>query len=837
MLRTLLASIILLFTVHLQSQTTEIFGRVYDARTQEPAPFVNVKFNGQLQGTSTDDKGIYRIRTTLKADSIIFSFIGYKRYAKKIRFGKYQEVNVELEEGGISLNEVTIKAGKRKRVVDTTANYVYYRVVENKSNNKVDQANTYHYNEYTKLLTSLLNEPPKFLRWRIFRPFQFLFDNIDYTEDSSKFIPGLMKESVAEVYYRKEPKEYKRTVVADILTGVDNQSLNTSTDYYMANIETYDNVFVIAGKSFQSPFAPGAIILYRYYLTDTVRAAGRTSYKLHFVSKNKEDIALKGFAWIDSATWAIKTFKFRPNEKANINFIADYTVLQNFIYLKDQWIKQSETLQAVGSLNRKKNKFALLIQKTYERKNIEIDIDLPDSVFAGKDEVVYDDSARTLARPRLDSLRFSPLTPQEKLVYVFSDSLPKMRAYKQWYYTINVLTTAMFRIPNINGPIEFGRFYKFVSKNNVEGIRLRLGMRTTKHFSESLYLEGHTAYGLKDRDVKYSGTVRIFPKTKSRKWNAFQFMYKYDMEILGQENLFVTFDNVISLLRKNSVQRILKVRQANVQWDKDWFNGFSTMMAFDKRTYYNEPGVFDFARPDKDGNMIPVPRFSTSELWVDFRYAYKEQTYVAYGYRYFQRITKYPQFNFRVTGGIKGLLEGEHNYLKLNAMMYHRLSSPAGYTRYTIKAGYMVGSIPYPTSFIYSGGLGGILYDYTTYNLMREFEFIADKYVSVWVDHHFDGFFLNKIPGIKRLQLREFITFKALIGDFSKKNNDVLMVPAGFKTLSYIPYIEAGFGIENIFKIFRVDLLFRATYLEPNTNYWKGFGSNWGIKIGYIPKF
>ncbi len=828
---------LLIFLNQHQAQTTEIFGKVYDARTQEPAPYVSVKFNGQLMGTSTDEKGIYRIRTNEKVDSLVFSFIGYKRYAKKIRYGKYQEVNVELEEGGISLEEVTVKAGKRKKVVDTAANYVYYRVVENKANNKVDNANTYHYEEYTKLLTSLLNDPPKFLRWRIFRPFQFLFENIDYTEDSSKFIPGLLKESVAEVYYRKEPRVYKRTVIADILSGVDNESLNTSTDYYMANIETYDNIYVIAGKSFQSPFAPGAIVLYRYYLTDTLRESGRTSYKLHFVAKNKEDIALKGYAWIDSATWAIKTFKFRPNEKANINFIADYSVQQNFIYLKDQWIKQSESLAAVGSLNRKKNKFAILVQKVYERKNIEIDIELPDSVFAGNDEVVYEDSARALARPRLDSLRFVPLTPQERNVYRFSDTLPTMRAYKSWYYAINVVTTAMFRVPSNTGPVEFGRFYKFVSRNSVEGLRLRLGARTTRFFSNNLYFEGYAAYGLKDRDWKYNGTIRVFPKTKSRKWNAIQFMYQYDMAVLGQENLFVTFDNVISLFRRTPLQRIMKVRNANLQWEKDWMNGFSTIMAFDKKTYYNIPGVFDFSRPAADGSRVDVPQFTTSELFVDFRYAYKEQSYVAYGYRYFQRITKYPQFNFRITGGIKGLMEGEHNYLKLNAMLYHRLSWAAGYTRYTIKSGFMYGSVPYPASFIYSGGLGGFLYDYTTYNLMREFEFISDKYVSVWIDHHFDGFFLNKIPGIKRLRLREFVTFKALLGDFSGRNNNVLTVPADFKTLTPLPYIEAGFGFENIFKVLRLDFLFRATYLEPNTNYWKGFGTNWGVKVGFAPKF
>lgn len=821
------------------AQTTEVFGKVYDARTQEPMPYVTVKFNNVLQGVITDDNGVYRIRSAEKVDSLIFNFLGYKKVSKKIRMGRYQEVNVEMEEGGISLEEVTVRAKKRKRQIDTAANYVYYRVLENKDKNRADNANTYHYQEYTKLLTSLLNPPKWFINLRIIRPFKFLFENIDYTEDSSKYVPGLMKESLAEVYYQKEPKRYKRIVSADVITGVDNESLSASTDYQMANINTYDDLFVIAGKSFQSPFSPGANIIYRYYLTDTLRQDGRTTYKLHFVAKNKEDVALKGYAWVDSATWGLKTFKFRPNEKANVNFIADYSVKQEFVYIKNQWIMQSENLQAVGSINKKRNLFSLLIQKHYERKNIEVDESLPDSVFKTPDDVVFEDSAKILARPRLEMSRFKPLTPQERNVYLFSDTLPSLRAYKQWYYTINVFTTAMFRVPNVNGPLEFGRFYQFLSRNNVEGWRIKLGMRTTRFFSDKVYFDGHVAYGTNDREFKYHGTIRVFPPSTIRKWNAFQFMYMYDMALLGQDNLLLTFDNVITVFRRRPLQRVMKQRVANVQWEKDWFNGFSSIMAFEQKTYFDIPKVFDFSRTDENtGKIICIPNYTTTEFWVDFRYSKNDQSYAAFGYRYFQKITRWPQLNFRITGGVKGFLNGQFNYLKLNAMLYQRLSWAAGYTKYTLKAGYILGTVPYPSTFVFSGSIAGFYYDRTTYNMMREFEFVGDKYISFWLDHHFEGFFLNKIPGIKKLQLREFITFKALLGNFSHRHRHVLNVPDDFNTISWIPYIETGFGFENIFKVLRVELIWRATYLNPTRgSYWKDFGNNWGLKFAVVPKF
>lgn len=840
MLRLFVVFFLLNLCSTISAQTTEIFGRVYDERTQEPMPYVTVKFNKILQGVITDDNGIYRIRTTAKVDSLIFNFLGYQKVAKKIRYGKYQEINIEMVEGGVSLEEVTVNAKKkRKREIDTAANYVYYRVLENKDKNRVDNANTYHYEEYTKLLSSVLNPPKWFVNMRILRPFKFVFKNIDYTEDSSKYVPALMKESLAEVYYQKEPRKYKRIVTADVLSGVENESLNASIDYQTENINAYDNLFVIAGKSFQSPFAPGSIVLYRYYLTDTVILDGRTTYKLNYVAKNKQDIALKGFAWIDSATWAIRTFKFKPNEKANVNFIADYSVVQEYAYVKDQWVMKSEDLQAIASLNKKRNLFSLLAQKHYERRNIQIDIPLPDSIFSNRNEVVFEDSAKSLARPRLDSFRFTPLTPQESNVYFFDDTVKTLRAYKQWYYVVNFFTTAMFRIPGYQGPVDIGRAYKFVSKNNVEGWRLRIGGRTTKFLSPYFMLEGHVAYGLKDKELKYNGTIRILPPSPNRKWNAIQFMYQYDMAVLGQENLILTFDNIISILKKAPLQKVMKIRTANVQWEKDWINGFSTVMAFEKKTYYDIPGVFDFKRQDsKTGAMIRVPNYATTEAWINFRYAHKEQSYIAYGYRYFQRGTKYPQLDIAITGGFKSFLGGEYNYLKLNAMLYYRLSWPAGYTKFTFKSGYLFGHVPYPSAFVFSGSLSGYYHDIISYNLMREFEFISDKYVSLWVDHHFDGFFLNKIPGIKKLQLREFVTFKALLGDFNNANNRMLMLPNDITPIKWMPYIEAGFGFENILKILRIDFVWRATYMNPTKgSYWKDFGSNWAVKFSIAPKF
>jgi hypothetical protein len=111
---------------------------------------------------------------------------------------------------------------------------------------------------------------------------------------------------------------------------------------------------------------------------------------------------------------------------------------------------------------------------------------------------------------------------------------------------------------------------------------------------------------------------------------------------------------------------------------------------------------------------------------------------------------------------------------------------------------------------------------------MNFLEFVSDQYVSLNIDHCFNGFIFNKIPLVKKLKLRELVTFKVLYGGLDKINNpdfqnDLFKFPTDKNgilqtyTLEKIPYIEASVGVSNVLKIFRVDLIKRFTNLNhPN---------------------
>lgn len=845
MLKHLRALLLFCFAVNILSaqqlpqMNTEVYGRVIDAGTKEPLEYVNIRFIGSLRATLSNPKGEYMMKTIEKVDSISFSYLGYKTRVIAIKKGSTQELNIEMGSNDVELKEVSIKAGrKRKREIDTTANYVYYQVLKHKADNDPNNIPSYHYKGYDKLMVSLFNPGKKLINFPLFRPFGFAFQNKDTTETGDIFIPGLIKETSYEVFYRKKPRSLKSFIKGETLTGIDNPSMYQLIDDQFAALDLYGSNVLIATKAFMTPFANNAILFYYYYLTDTAVLDGRISYKLNFVGKVKEDVALKGYAWIDSATWGIKSINIRPNEKANLNFVNSHNVLQEFTYVEGKhWMLSREELNSVAAIFKKKGKLKILVTKVLTRKDFEFEGQYPDSIFKGPDTRIQMDSARKRPETFWDSARYDPMTPQEKKVFWVSDTIEKVPAWKAYMWLGKWFTSAWAEA----GPVDIGKALNFFSRNNVEGWRFRFGFRTNSRFMNDkpindffrkFYFFGYFAYGLKDRDWKYQALTRLALPRVNERWQSLEFMFRYDMRVPGQdENLtIVSFDNIATLISGRTLSRIMKVREFRISYEREWVRNFSTIAMFNEKTYYDIPGVFDFVHRE-DGINQRVPSFNITEFAIDTRYAYKDRYFAGNLFRTFQT-TIHPVLMLRYSANVVNMSGRYSNFHTLQFTYKQKIQSPSfGYTNINLKAAKMFGAAPYTAAYITQGNLG-ILLDKFNYGLLREFEFITDQNVSLWIEHHFDGFFLNKIPGINKLRIRELIFVRSLIGSYNyKKHNQMLETPAELGQPMPVPYVEVGFGFENIINLFRLDFVWRATYRnQPG-------GPNWGIKFAFTPGF
>ena len=266
----------------------------------------------------------------------------------------------------------------------------------------------------------------------------------------------------------------------------------------------------------------------------------------------------------------------------------------------------------------------------------------------------------------------------------------------------------------------------------------------------------------------------------------------------------------------------------NLDYLNESRSGFALNINF-KNIRQSPAGELLFNSLSPEGTILPNKEIISSELTIGLKYAPHEQFYQGKNYR-IPIINQYPTFQLRYTLGVKGLLESQYNFHRLVGYVHKRIFiAPIGFTDVTLEGGKTFGKLPFPLLTIHRANQS-FSYQPEAYNLMNFLEFVSDQYASVFVDHHFNGFIFNKLSLIKKLKLREVITFKGLVGKLSDENkptndNGMIFLPIDKDgnpntfSLEQKPYMEASFGIENIFKILRIDFVKRLSYLDhPNVN-------------------
>ncbi|MCF8348235.1 MAG: DUF5686 family protein, partial [Bacteroidales bacterium] len=137
-----------------------------------------------------------------------------------------------------------------------------------------------------------------------------------------------------------------------------------------------------------------------------------------------------------------------------------------------------------------------------------------------------------------------------------------------------------------------------------------------------------------------------------------------------------------------------------------------------------------------------------------------------------------------------------------------------GWSKFRVEAGQIWGTLPYPLLKLHEGN-ETYFFDESAFNMMNYYEFVSDKYLSVFYTHHFNGYLLNRIPLLRKLKWREVAFVSGLVGSLNEANSQY---NSPHKTDELYPlskpYFEAGAGIENIFKIIRVDAVWRLSYLD-----------------------
>lgn len=532
--------------LHSQGQVTRVNGRVYDPLTNEPIPFASVLFIGTSVGKNTDMDGKFSLETMDVVDSIRISFIGYLSTTMHVQRHKTQEINIALRANKFDLPEVLIKAGENPALI------ILKKIIENKPKNDRSELQAFQYESYNKLEFDINNITDKFKRKRIFKPFQFIFDNMDSSvSNQTPYLPVFLTETVSDVYFRSDPTLRKEVIKASKIAGVENETVSQYLGDLYSNINIYDNYIYLFQKGFVSPIAGLSTLYYKYSLMDSAFIGNNWCYKITFHPRRKQELTFNGEMWVSDSSFAIRRINMRIASDANINYVEDLALVHEYEYINhEHWMLSKEVLvvnlaptetkskQTTGFIGRK---------TTYYSKFL---LNQPkDAAFFKGSEVDLLESAKKQTMAYWDSTRGERLTKNERAIYAMIDTIKTIPAYKRWADLVKIFATGYKGV----GLVEIGPVYTFVSSNSVEGIRLRFGGQTSNKFSEWLVLDGYGAYGTKDQRFKYGGTARYFISKKPRVILGGEF--KQDVEQLGKSpNAFADDNFFATVLRREKKQ-------------------------------------------------------------------------------------------------------------------------------------------------------------------------------------------------------------------------------------------------------------------------------------------
>lgn len=819
----------ILFVTSLSAQkVTKIRGKVFDAQTGEALPFVDVGLKGTNIGVSTDLDGYYNIETRFASDTVFASFLGYETQSFPITLYKTNKINFQLNNETLKIETVEIKEKKTKySKKNNPALELAKKVIGNKYTNSLKGKDYYSYNQQEKINIDINNITEGFKNTRFLRKLDFMWDYIDTSEINGKtYLPIFMRETLSSIHYKKEGNTLKERRKAsrytDIEESLDPQTVNDAIDALYQDVDVYEEKIDLLDQQFVSPFAKAGDDFYRYYIIDTTTVNGKEAINLAFIPAVKGNFGFTGNIFISNdGKYTVLKVDMGIIQGINLNFVRDLRIIQEFEPYGTDYIKTKDEVTIDYAITN--NSFGLYGTRTLYFTDYNFEKPEDESVFDGIEKVIFEKDAGNKPEEYWDENRIQPLEENDVELYAMIDTMKNDKYYKRYVYASKIVLTGYAAM----GPVSAGPVITFISFNKVEGLNLRFGLETNENFSNKLQLQAYVARAVRTEEWKYSGgiTYSFNESYQTNPRHYLRFTLERESSFPGQDLQFFSPDNFFLSFQRGEANKMLLTETFELNYVHE-MNGFSYHI--DARRKKRLPyGALSFFNYDIEGNKVFQDDVTTSEVTVGLRYAPNEQFLQSKKNRT-QIFNQYPIITLNYTHGFNDILGSDYTFDKLNLNIFKQFEwLTIGTTNLVFDAGKTWGDVPFILQDIPRGNQT-FAYQLTSYNMMNFLEFVTDQFVSVNAEHYFFGYFLNRIPGVRKLKLREVVSFKAYYGSLSDEHNpnlnpSLLQFPENTvgTTSTFLlgsePYMEASIGFTNIFKVLRFDIVQRLNYLDqPN---------------------
>lgn len=836
-----------------ENSKKRIYGKITDKATNEEIPYAAVRIRKTSNGSSSDNNGYFSFYTAQLRDTLIISNLGYKDVKIPLSAKTKFPLNVKMVAENYELDEITIKPKREKyRKKNNPAVALVRNVIKRRDDNAPENKPFYSRNRHEKLSIAL-NNFSSAKESHFGKKFAFLDQYIDTSLVSGKPILYISaREMIGSDYHSSKPARKRQYIKARKRNGIDDfvsaETLEAIYEETFKDIDIFQDNVSLFGNKFVSPLSKLGPTFYRYYIMDTIDIEGEKCYDLAFAPFNAESFGFTGHLYVTAdSTYFTKLVQMNVPHDINMNFIEYMNIKQHFDRLPDGTrILNNESLVAEFKVIDAVNGFYAHRQVEYRDYSFVKD-SLANVVLNFPGSVMEHDNSTRRAQEYWTENRIAEVSPKEQSVDQMMRELRNNPVYYWMEKGLTFLFTGWIPIREHEPPVFYGPVNTTISHNELEGYRLRTGAMTSAYLNPHLFGQFYAAYGIEDKKFKYMGEVEYSFKKKKEHPNEFpihsvKMRYENDIFQYGQNYLHTNKDNIFLSLKRKKDDKIGYIKKAEFTYTREFYNHFSYNV-----TLRNRKDIASHLVPfeqtittDAGTQRNFVKELTQSEVELKLRWAPKEKFTQTKWNRY--RVQpEHPVFTLTHTAGLKGVLGSDYNYQHTEFSFEKRFwFSAFGYTDCIIKAGKVWNEVPFPLLIMPNANLSYTIQK-ESYDLMNAMEFFNDEYFSWDLTYYMNGLIFNRLPLIRKLNWREVITCRGMYGRLSDKNRpdplntgNLYKFPYENDEYHYLagkPYVEVAVGIENIFRVLRVDYVRRITYTDL-----PGIDKN-GIRIQFHIQF
>jgi len=826
-----LVFLLLLAPLLLDAAPTRVRGVVIDGQSGETLPYVSVVFLGSSIGVMTDLDGAFSIENLRDYTRLSFQMLGYQTREVNVEAGVTTEgLRIVLQPDAYGLESAIVKPKRNGpyRRKGNPAVELARQVIARKWDNHVRASGGYRSSNYSKQVISLDRFEVDFDSSRFWRNFSFFEKYVDTAQFENPVLPFTLREELSDTWYQEQPRRTRTLVSRRRRLGLDYELDHGSIGdniraIFRGSDICEDNIDLLLNR-FVSPLSTSmGTSFYKYFITDTLQVDGVECIDLSFVPSNNRSYGFTGHLYVvNDGSYAIKKYSMGLPGRINLNFVSELAIEENF-ERTDQgfWVSTGKDTYARFYI------FKWVRQLFAHQQIVHYDYDftqkaVPDSLLQLPDEIHYG-TGLGMPAEQWAARRPVPLREKETLLDSLGVEIRREPRLSDIVDAVETVSTAyMPTTRNRSASLwDYGPIFNFIHYNATEGLRLRVGGMSTGNFSPHHFMSMYGAYGFADHRLK--GNLNYTYSFAPRDYHPFEALrhlvsaqFSYDLDAPGQR--FESMDRDNFMRSTITPQPLLYVRRWQLLYQHEW----ASHLFLDSRIQLdrNEPaGTLSYQRISASGDLEPVRFYDDLSWTTQLRFTPgKPMSYNRLGQdAQFQASRDAPTLSLSHT---LGRFDHSFTYNRTDFSVQKRFwLSAFGHIDASLNAGMVWNQVPLPKLYTPSTNPSLFLQG-DAFNLMTPMEFIMDRYATVSATYFLKGWLLNRVPLIRRLGLREVVSFRAMVGSLSERNNPahngagLYTFPAGSRAPGREPYMEYTLGVENIFNLVRLDYVRRISYTE-----------------------